>query len=65
MTPPTLLTVQQVASSLDVSKMTVYRLIEHKELVALRVGSVIRIHPGDFAAYMRNARTVPHTGGAA
>jgi excisionase family DNA binding protein len=63
-TPPKLLTVQQVANSLDVSRMTVYRLINNKELAAFRVGSVIRIHPGDFAAYMRSARTVQHRGGA-
>jgi excisionase family DNA binding protein len=63
-TPPKLLTVQQVANSLDVSRMTVYRLINNKELVAFRVGSVLRIDPVDFAAYMRKARTVQHRGGA-
>jgi len=56
-TPEKMLTVQEIAKLLDVSDMTVYRLIEHQELVAFRVGRSFRIDPRDFAEYMRHVCT--------
>ena len=43
MTRPKLLTVEEVAEVLRVSKMTVYRLAEKGELPSVRVGRSIRI----------------------
>ena len=48
-----MLTAMDIAAHLRVSKMTVYRLIEHGELHAYRVGKVYRVRPDDFADYMR------------
>jgi excisionase family DNA binding protein len=38
-----LLTVREVAAILRVSRATVYKLVERGELVAMRMGNVIRI----------------------
>lgn len=52
-----LLTVAEVAGSLRVSNMTVYRLIKSGQLPALRVGKNYRIRQGDLDAYL-NAGSV-------
>lgn len=44
-----------IATHLGVSKMTVYRLIQSRELHAYRVGKGYRVRPDDFADYMRRA----------
>ena len=47
-----LLTVAEVAESMRVSNMTVYRLIKAGELPALRVGKNYRIRSTDLVAYL-------------
>ncbi len=47
-----LLTVREVAESMRVSNMTVYRLIRGGELIATRVGRSYRIWEGDLVAYL-------------
>jgi len=52
-----LLTVAEVASTMRVSNMTVYRLIKSGELAALRVGKSYRIRESDVDRYL-SARSV-------
>jgi excisionase family DNA binding protein len=56
-----LLTVAEVASTMRVSNMTVYRLIKSGQLGALRVGKNYRIRESDVATYL-SGRSV-HTEG--
>jgi excisionase family DNA binding protein len=49
---PQLLTVREVAATMRVSNMTVYRLIKAGELVATRVGRSYRIFENDVSAYL-------------
>lgn len=53
MTRPKLLTVEEVAEMLRVSKMTVYRLAEKGELPSVRVGRSIRIVEDGLDMYLR------------
>jgi len=56
--PGKLLTPRDIATHLAVSSMTVYRLIDCGALRAHKVGRSYRIHPSDFADYMRGNFTV-------
>ena len=56
-----LLTVSEVAATMRVSNMTVYRLIKSGQLSAIRVGKNYRIRRADVGRYL-NERAV-HTGG--
>ena len=56
-----LLTVAEVAATMRVSNMTVYRLIKGGELPAIRVGKHFRIRETDLSGYL-DAQTV-HGGG--
>ena len=47
-----LLTVSEVAATMRVSNMTVYRLIKSGQLAALRVGKNYRIRESDMNAYL-------------
>lgn len=47
-----LLTVNDLARHLGISKWTVYRLVRSNELPAVRVGERIRFRPGDIDAYL-------------
>jgi excisionase family DNA binding protein len=47
-----LLTVAEVAGTMRVSNMTVYRLIKNGDLPALRVGRNYRIRESDVDAYL-------------
>jgi excisionase family DNA binding protein len=47
-----LLTVAEVAETMRVSNMTVYRLIKNGDLPALRVGKNYRIRESDVDAYL-------------
>ena len=49
-------TVQEVAASLRVSKMTVYRLIKQGELPAVRVGRGYRIREEDVRRFLNRRR---------
>lgn len=58
--PPTVdelrfLTVAEVARTMRVSKMTVYRLVHAGELPAARVGRSFRVAESDVHAYLENA----------
>lgn len=52
-----LLTVAEVAGTLRVSNMTVYRLIKSGELPAIRVGKNLRIRRQDLADYLAAGAT--------
>ena len=52
-----LLTVAEVAATMRVSNMTVYRLIKSGDLPALRVGKNYRVRESDMDAYL-SARSV-------
>lgn len=47
-----LLTVSEVASTMRVSNMTVYRLIKDGQLQAIRVGKNYRIREEEVASYL-------------
>lgn len=57
----TFLTVSQVAQSLQVSTMTVYRLIKRGELEAVRVGGNYRIKPDSFYKYINDSTVATET----
>lgn len=50
-----LLTLRAVARTLDVSRTTVRRLIQERELAAFRFRSVIRVRPQDLDAFVAKA----------
>ena len=52
-----LLTVAEVAATMRVSNMTVYRLIKSRELPALRVGKNYRVRESEVDRYL-DARSV-------
>ena len=58
-----LLTVGEVAATMRVSNMTVYRLIKSGQLPALRVGKSYRIRSGDVSRYLAD-RAVKVDGGS-
>lgn len=47
-----MLTVAEIAAELRVSKMTVYRLVNERELPSVRVGRSVRVRRSDLAAYL-------------
>jgi excisionase family DNA binding protein len=49
-----LLTVREVAETMRVSNMTVYRLIRAGELPAIRVGKHFRIRENELGAYLES-----------
>lgn len=55
-----LMTVSAVASVLRVSKMTVYRMVEQRELPSIHIRRSIKIRRGDLQAYIL-ANTVGET----
>lgn len=59
----TLMTVAEVADSLRVSTMTVYRIIKAGELPALRVGKNYRIRAVDLDAYLSSGEVRVHEHG--
>jgi excisionase family DNA binding protein len=61
---PVLLTVREVAASMRVSTMTVYRLIRSGVLPAIRVGKHFRIRARDLDSFLE-AQTVTSGGGDA
>ena len=52
-----LLSVQQVAETLSVSRLTIYRLIERRLLPAFRVARRLRFSRGDVTRYLADVRT--------
>ena len=53
------LTVEEVATVMRVSKMTVYRLLHSGELPGVRVGRSFRVPQDALDAYLRSSSTVP------
>lgn len=51
------MTVGEVASTLRVSSMTVYRLINGGELPAVRIGRSFRVRAGDLDRYLADRFT--------
>jgi excisionase family DNA binding protein len=49
------LTVAEVAATMRVSKMTVYRLVHSGELAAVRVGRSFRVHEKAVDEYLQKA----------
>ncbi|MBT8159248.1 MULTISPECIES: helix-turn-helix domain-containing protein [Arthrobacter] len=54
------LTVSDVAEYLNVSRMTVYRLVHSGEMPAARFGKSFRIEEADMEAYRQRAAVVIH-----
>ena len=52
-----LVTVDEAAAILRISRSTVYRLIAQRRLPFFRIGSGIRFRQDDLSAYLRSART--------
>ena len=50
-----LLTVAEVATALQVSRMTVYRLIRRGQLKAIRVGRNYRVREDDLNQYLESS----------
>jgi excisionase family DNA binding protein len=50
-----LLTITEVAASLRVSKMTIYRLVHAGELPAIRIGRSFRVRASALRTYLDNA----------
>jgi excisionase family DNA binding protein len=62
------LSVDQTATELGVSRMSVYRLINRKELRAYRIGRILNVDPDDITTYLRSVSTLTRDsngGGAA
>lgn len=57
--PPHLLTVEEVATRLRVSKTTVYRMIERRVIPFYRYPGAVRILEADVRAYLRARRVEP------
>ena len=55
---PRLLRVDEVASILGVSLKTVHRRIDAGELVVIRDGRVVRVHPNDLERYVAARRSL-------
>lgn len=54
-----LLSVDAVSDVLSVSPDTVRRMLKRGELRRVQVGKLVRIHPGDVAAYIERATSRP------
>lgn len=55
MTAEKYLTVPEIAAELRVSKMTVYRLVNDRELPSIRIGRSVRVRRTDLDHYIANA----------
>ena len=53
---PSLLTLDEVAALLRVSKTSIYRLVERRQLPFCRVGRSLRFTPEDIDEYLRARR---------
>ena len=53
------LTVQALADQLDLAPLTVYRLVKHGKIPAVRIGRSIRFRPADIDAFLETVRVGP------
>ncbi|MDY6796991.1 MAG: helix-turn-helix domain-containing protein [Actinomycetota bacterium] len=51
-----LLSVPQIAAILNVSKRTVYRMVENGDLQAYKIGQLLRVPESEVARYLRAHR---------
>ena len=51
-------TVEEIAAKLNLSKMTVYRLIRQKEIVSIRVGRSFRVLKSDYDKYVERSKVI-------
>ncbi len=56
-----LLTVEEVALGLQVSKDTLWRLLKQKKLVGYRVAGAWRVHPDDIKRYLETQKNTNQT----
>lgn len=54
-----LLTIDEVAEQLQLARTTVYALIHRGELVAIKVGNVMRVEPAAVKAFIESHRVKP------
>jgi excisionase family DNA binding protein len=54
-----LLTLTDVATRLNISRMTAYRMVKAGKLPAVRVGRNLRIRPADLEAFIAGAIETP------
>ena len=57
--PDQFYTVKQLADRLAVTPMTTYRLVEHGQLPAVKIGRAIRFDPDAVAAFLASVRVGP------
>jgi excisionase family DNA binding protein len=50
---PRLLDVREVADALKVSRVTIWRLVQHGALRPVRIGRAVRFHPRDVERLVR------------
>lgn len=53
---PNLLKIEACAERMNVSKMTVYRLIDEKQLTAYRIGRSFRVDEADLETYLEASK---------
>ena len=53
-----MLSVQEVAKRFNVSKQSIYRLIEDRQLPADRIGNILRIKKSDVEQFLMDNKTV-------
>lgn len=53
------MTVEEIATTLRLSKMTVYRLVNIGELPAIQIGRSLRVKRADLEAYVAEAAVRP------
>jgi excisionase family DNA binding protein len=51
-----LLSIKDVMANLHISRATLYKHIKRGDLVAYRVGRLVRITPGDLGEFVRRGR---------
>lgn len=56
MNSPKLLTIEEVAQALKVSKMTIYRYIKAKKLPAYKLEQELRIKEDDLAEFLKQRK---------
>ena len=54
--PACLLTINEVAQILHVSRSLVYLLVQRGEIATVRLGNALRVHPEDLEAYVYEKR---------
>ncbi len=56
MNEPAFYTVEEIAKTLQVTKVTIYRYIRAKKIKAYKIGKELRINRDDFTAFLESIR---------